>query len=277
MSEPEHKHKIEKMAGGKPVGIFDSGVGGLTVVKEIKKRHPKMPIVYFGDTARVPWGNKSKKVVCRYAGEVAKFLVARGCQEIVIGCNTAPALAGNYLRKKYPKIKFYDVIEPVIEKIRKNPKRRKKILIIGTRGTIASGAYAKKIRKVSRDIKVFSQACPLFVPLVEEGWLNNEVAENIARQYLKKYVIKKNSKINIRLDSIVLGCTHYPLLEKMPRKLLGRDVEIINGAREVAEKISVGVKSIKSDLFYFSDKTNQYQKLAEKILGKKINISIKKL
>lgn len=259
------------------LGVFDSGIGGLTVAKEIKKRHPKIPIVYFGDIARVPWGNKSQKVVCGYASEIVEFLISKGCREIVIACNTASALAGEYLRKKYPKVKFYDVIEPVVGKISREPGSNIKVLVIGTRGTVASGAYENKIKNLKRNIKIYSQACPLFVPLVEEGWTNSEIAESVAKQYLKKYAPGKNARINIGINSVILGCTHYPLLEKMLKKVLGKEVEIISSAEEVAKTINAEEKSKKKDQYYFSDWTQSYQRLAEKILGSKIKINIKKI
>ncbi|MCK9379390.1 MAG: glutamate racemase, partial [Candidatus Moranbacteria bacterium] len=185
------------------IGVFDSGIGGLTVVKEIKKVMPDCSIIYFGDTARYPWGNKNAETVQRYSEEICDFLIAQGVKDIVIACNTASTFAGDYLRKKFPKINFFNVIDPVISRIASELKKKNhkvSVGIIGTRGTIESGVYGKKIKKANPQAKVISQACPLFVSLVEEGMANCKVAEIVVSDYLAK--LKKE-----KVEVLILGCT----------------------------------------------------------------------
>ncbi|MFA5961698.1 MAG: glutamate racemase [Parcubacteria group bacterium] len=253
------------------IGIFDSGIGGLTVAKEIKKANPNCPIVYFGDSARYPWGDKSSDVIRGYAVEITEFLISRGARDIVIACNTASTFAADFLRKKYPKINFYDVIDPVVARVEKERslKRKLKIGVIGTRGTIGSGVYAKKIKALDKVMKVYSRACPLFVPLVEEGLLSGKVTKLVVEKYLKD--LKKK-----RLNMLVLGCTHYPLLKRMIEGYLGKDVQIISSAQEIAQgtkKIFSGKgKKVQQDVYYFSDLVEHYQKNIFQILGQKVII-----
>lgn len=257
------------------IGIFDSGIGGLTVVREIKKRFPNKSIMYFGDTARVPWGNKSKKIVRQYSSEICDFLIAKGCNKIIIACNTASALSSGYLRKKYPKIIFIDVINPTIEKITGIKKTSENNLlrvgVIGTKATIGSKIYEEKIKKESDEIEVFSQACPLFVPLAEENQVTGETAMVIVKDYLS-YL--KEKKINV----LVLGCTHYPLLKDKIRKFLGDEVKIINSAAEAAKQIKSdnfnSVNENKEDQYYFSDWTQNHKNLSKTILNKKIEVEV---
>lgn len=257
------------------VGIFDSGIGGLTVVREIKKRFPDKPIIYFGDTARVPWGNKSEKIVRQYSSEICDFLISKGCSKIVIACNTASALASEYLRKKYPEIIFVDVVNPTIEKIAKIKDDSKpkplKVGVIGTKATIASKAYEEKIKKEGGEIKVLSQACPLFVPLVEENQIGTETTRRIVKEYLG--CLKEEE-----IDVLILGCTHYPLLREKISLFLGRQTKIINSAAEAAKKIKSSnfnpANENRKDKYYFSDWTENHQELSEKILNKKIEVEI---
>ena len=247
------------------IGIFDSGIGGLTVVKEIKKYLPDQQILYFGDTARVPWGNKSKQTVRRYCEEICNFLVSKKATTIVIACNTASALAGEYLEKKFNTVKFYNVIDPCVETIERNGFAT--IGVIGTRATIGSGAYAKKIKSSDKKRKVILIACPLFVPLVEEGWVAGKIPMEIGKKYLKPF---KGHKV----DALVLGCTHYPLLAKMIRGIIGEGPKIISSAQEVAKKISKEITLNKSDQaedqFYFSDWDEHLQAIASLIIKKQV-------
>ncbi len=260
------------------IGVFDSGIGGLTVVKEIKKVMPDCSIIYFGDTARYPWGNKNAETVQRYSEEICIFLIAQGVEDIVIACNTASTFAGDYLRKKFPEINFFNVIDPVVDRIklelsaRKNKNREIKAGVIGTRGTIESGVYEKKIKKSNPRTKVISQSCPLFVSIIEEGMANHGVAEIIAKNYLAK--IKK-----AKVDFLILGCTHYPLLEKTIKKVLGK-VSLISSAKEAAKELAsrkIIHSNIQRDVFYFSDTSSHYDRLTRKILGKKIKVNRKVL
>lgn len=253
------------------IGVFDSGVGGLTVVREIKRAMPDCRIVYFGDTARYPWGNKNAQTVCKYSEEICEFLIAQGVKDIVIACNTASTFAGDYLRKKFSEINFFDVIDPVVRRIEREnfqKNNKTKVGVIGTRGTIESRIYEKKIHGKISNTEIISQACPLFVSLAEEGMANHKIAEIIAKEYLAKM---KNKKINF----LVLGCTHYPLLEKTIKKVLGK-VLIISSAKEVAKELAsrknILASKKENDIFYFSDISGHYDDLAQKILGKKVNV-----
>lgn len=251
------------------IGIFDSGVGGLTVAREMKKKLPEKPIIYFGDTARVPWGNKSPEVVRGYCEQICDFLLSKGATEIIIACNTASAFAAQYLREKYPQVQIYDVIDPVVEKVVKESGDGKdRIGVIGTRGTIASGVYEKKIREKNSELEVFSKACPLFVPMVEEGWTDEVVVRMVVEGYLE-YLKKKG------ISKIILGCTHYPLLKNVISDFLGADVQCIGSDEEVVNSLS-GEKEILAescsgeDRFYFSDLSLDYLQLAGNIYGSEI-------
>jgi len=252
------------------VGVFDSGIGGLTVVREIKKKLPNLRVCYFGDTARVPWGGKSQKTIQKYSEEICDFLILKGAKKIVIACNTASALAGKNLREKYPQIEFFDVIDPVIDRIKREKIER--VGVIGTKGTIGSGIYEKMVKNIDRKNVVFSKACPLLVPLAEEGWVENEIAKDVCEEYLKEFRSKN-------IEALILGCTHYPLLKKSISETVGKKVRIISSAEEVVNKLfSLNFSNVKkTDSFYFSDWTADYQKLSQRILGCKIKANIRKL
>jgi len=266
------------------IGVFDSGVGGLTVVKEIKKLLPDVPIVYFGDTARLPYRNKSAETIQKYSSEIVDFLQSKGCRTIIIACNTASALAADYLRKKYPDLEIYDVVssgaEAVVEvanpsslKLRRG--KAKKAGVIGTTATINSNIYKKKISELDPDIEVYTQACPLFVPLVEEDWIRRPETKKIARVYLKKLKLQK-------IDTLLLGCTHYPLLEKVISGVMGKRTKVIASGEKLAKKLktdlygdSISIMEIESpagDEYFVSDLTPHFEKLARMILNKKIKI-----
>lgn len=250
------------------IGIFDSGVGGLTVVKEIKKVLPDVPIVYFGDTARLPYGNKSRETIQKYSQEIVEFLKNRGCRTIVIACNTASALAADFLREKYPDLKIYDVVSSGAEAI-VEASQTKKVAVIGTKGMIASGAYERKISKIDSSVEVHAAACPLFVHLVEENWINRPETKKIARVYLKDLKLKK-------VDTLLLGCTHYPLLEKVIAGVMGRRTKVIASGEKLAKKLAKEKKDFENgkDEYYVSDLTPHFEKLAQKILGKNIKIKL---
>jgi len=258
-----------------PIGIFDSGLGGLTVMSAITKLMPKEDIIYFGDTAHVPYGSKSKKVVTSFALGISKFLVKHNVKLIVVACNTASALSLDTLRKAI-NIPIIGVIKAGSQMAAENTKN-KKIAVIGTEGTIKSGAYIKEIKKCNKQIQCFSQACPLFVPLVEEGWLNNNVTEQVIKIYL-------NNTINKKIDTIILGCTHYPLLAKTIQKVVGNKINIIDSANAVAYEVEKLLKSKRltnekgkgRHIFYVSDSPEKFQKLGSKFLNKKIK-NVKKV
>lgn len=208
-----------------PVGVFDSGVGGLTVAREIMRQMPKERIVYFGDTARVPYGSKSKDTVIRYSEQIIRFLRTQGVKAIVIACNTASAYALETVKKEL------DI--PIIGVINAGARtavaatRNGKIGVIGTEGTIGSGIYTEVMKQMRPEIEVVGKPCPLFVPLVEEGLLHDSVTDEIASRYLS--VLKGKY-----IDTLVLGCTHYPLLRSTMRRLMGEEVTLVNPAYETA-------------------------------------------
>ena len=208
-----------------PIGVFDSGIGGLTVVHELVRQLPHESIVYFGDTARVPYGPKSPDTVRRYSREIAGFLQEQGVKNIVIACNTATAHALTTLREDFD-MPIVGVVEPGA-RAAVAATTRGHVGVIGTVGTIKSGAYERAIRAIDPDIRVTARACPLFVPLVEEGWTEHEAARLIAREYLEPL-------IDARIDTLVLGCTHYPLLKPLLRDVLGPEVRLIDSAEETA-------------------------------------------
>jgi len=214
----------------RPIGIFDSGIGGLTVFKEIRRALPRERLIYLGDTARVPYGIKSPATVIRYALEDSAFLLKHQVKMLVVACNTASAYSLEIIEERFP-LPTIGVVGPGARAAVAVSKG--KIGVIGTEGTIHSEAYPKAIRRLNPSLAVFSEACPLFVPLVEEGWVDNEIATKVTEHYLAD--LRKNN-----IDTLVLGCTHYPLLKLTIRRVLGNGVQIIDSAEAVcAEVISV--------------------------------------
>lgn len=213
----------------KAIGIFDSGVGGLTVLKEIIKALPQEDTIYFGDTARVPYGTKSPETVTRYSLEIASFLVHRDIKLLVVACNTASACALDALQQTLS-IPVVGVIEPGARRAAAVT-RSGKVGVIGTEGTIRSSAYAKAIKRINPEVEVVTRACPLFVPLAEEGWTDNEVAHLTARTYLA-------GLREAGVDTLVLGCTHYPLLKKVIGETIGEEVKLVDSAEETARTVA---------------------------------------
>lgn len=216
-----------------PVGVFDSGIGGLTVAREIMRQIPEERIVYFGDTARLPYGSKSKETIVRYSRQIIRFLRTQGVKAIVIACNTASAYALDTVAAET------DI--PVIGVINAGAHtavqatRNGKIGVIGTSGTVGSGIYTEVMKRLRPDIEVTGKACPLFVPLVEEGLLHDSVTDEIASRYLNELKGKY-------IDTLVLGCTHYPLLRSTLRRLMGDDVTLVNPAYETALELKALLK-----------------------------------
>jgi len=254
----------------RPIGIFDSGVGGLTVVKQMFKRLPNEEIVYVGDTARVPYGTKSPETIKRFAVENANFLMRFKVKLIVVACNTASSTSLDILREKFS-VPIVGVIKPGAEKAVQIT-RNNKVGIIGTYATIKSKAYEKEIRRFSRDVEVASKACPLFVPLVEEGWLKEKVTLDIVRKYLKPLMAKK-------IDTLILGCTHYPLLKYAISKVAGKQVKIIDSASSVADEVRNILMALgrlsgwkkPRHKYFATDAVEHFVRVGEKFLGTKIN------
>ncbi|QOX79780.1 glutamate racemase [Trichlorobacter lovleyi] len=211
------------------IGIFDSGVGGLTVLRELTKALPQEDTIYFGDTARVPYGTKSPDTVIRYSQEIASFLIKRDIKLLVVACNTASAVALPTLRRSLP-VPVVGVIEPGAKRAAEVT-RSGVVGVIGTSGTIRSSAYSRAIKRLNPDISVLAKPCPLFVPLAEEGWIDNDVTRMTARLYLEELR-------EARVDTLVLGCTHYPLLKKIIAEVMGPDVTLVDSAEETARTVA---------------------------------------
>jgi len=250
----------------KAIGVFDSGVGGLTVVKELIRQLPYEDIVYFGDTARVPYGTKSKETVVRFSIENILFLLKHNVKLICIACNTSSSVAFPVITSHF-KVPIIGVIGPGAKEA-VYATRNKRIGVIATPSTVKSNAYNSQIRQLDASITVTSVACPLFVPLVEEGWLDGSVVRQVAEVYLKP--LKDN-----RVDTVILGCTHYPLLKPVIKKVMGKQVLLIDSARQVAmetKRILEEQGMLNSCRkpryrFYVSDNPGSFGLLARRFLG----------
>ncbi|MBI3601448.1 MAG: glutamate racemase [Candidatus Omnitrophica bacterium] len=219
---------LHRLNPNSPIGVFDSGLGGLTVVKELLAVLPDENIVYFGDTARVPYGTKSRETIIRYSREIVGVLLKYKVKMVVVACNTASSLALDVLKKECP-VPVVGVIDPGAKKAALSTKS-KKVGIIATSSTIKSGQYARRLKVFEPRVRVMSQPCPLFVPLVEEGWLANDITRRVAHEYLDE--LKKAG-----VDTLILGCTHYPLLKRTIASVMGPGVMLIDSAREVALEV----------------------------------------
>ncbi|MBP3351262.1 MAG: glutamate racemase [Lachnospiraceae bacterium] len=254
---------------GSPIGVFDSGVGGLTVVKEIMHQMPNEKIVYFGDTARVPYGSKSKDTVTRFSRQIVRFLETFDVKTIVVACNTASAYALEELEKESP-IPIIGVVKPGA-KAAVDVTRNGKIGVIATEATISSGIYNEYITKLNKDVTIYGKACPLFVPLVEEGLLEDPVTDEIARRYLTEL-------IDLDIDTLILGCTHYPLIRSTLGKIMGKEVSLVNPAYETALELKelLEERGLLNDRhpalgenqyrFFVSDKAEKFKTFANSII-----------
>jgi glutamate racemase len=244
------------------IGVFDSGVGGLTVVAALKRRLPGESILYLGDTARLPYGSKSPETVTRYTRRNIEFLTERGVKAVVVACNTASALALPHLD---PHVPTWGVIEPGARKAAEVSRGR--VGVIATEATVRSDAYPRALRALRPDLEILSQPCPLFVPLVEEGWYNDPVTAQVAERYLRPL-------LDAGIDTLVLGCTHYPLLKPVLQRVAGPDVTLVDSADSVAEMVATGLgerglTATREAVHHFcvTDSGETFQKLAGRILG----------
>jgi glutamate racemase len=254
-----------------PIGVFDSGLGGLTVAKEMMRQLPAERLVYVGDTARVPYGPKAPSTVRRYSREIGSFLEAEGAKAVVIACNTATAHALAALRAELH-VPVLGVIEPGA-RAAVRATRSGTIGVIGTAGTIRSGAYERAIRELAPDARIAAQPCPLFVPLVEEGWVDREATRLVAREYLQPLS-------DAGVDTVVLGCTHYPLLKPVLAEILGADVRLIDSAAETAAEtrrilaergLETASRASPIHRFVASDDSSQFLRLGERFLGRALD------
>jgi len=258
-------YMIDKNA---PVGVFDSGVGGLTVAREIMRNLPSEKIVYFGDTARVPYGSKSKDTVIRYSSQIVHFLREQNVKAIVIACNTASAFALEAVQDKLD-IPVLGVIEAGA-RVAAEETKNKRVGVIGTVGTVGSGIHESYLKRLNPEITVIGKACPLFVPLVEEGWLHDPVTVEVASRYLQELKDEQG-------DTLILGCTHYPLIRSTIQEVMGEKVRLVNPAYETAlelkslltkmDLLSTGEQQAEFPYrFYVSDLADEFKEFANSIL-----------
>ncbi len=264
------------MNDNRPIGVFDSGVGGLTVAKEIKRLLPYENIIYFGDTEHLPYGDKSKEAITKYTVQITEFLVEIGCKAIVVACNSATSNSIAEIKKAAGDIPVVDVISPVTKKVAFE--LHQNVGLIATKATVNSHAYKKSIRKLNKHIKVTELATPLLVPIIEEGFRNTAVSKNAIDSYLS---YKKFEDI----ETIILGCTHYPLIQKEVEAAFKGRVKVVNSPLIVVNEL-IHILEKKNLLagkqepayhFYLSDYTNNFAKLAKNFFGKSIKLEQKKL
>ncbi|HOJ03845.1 MAG TPA: glutamate racemase [Bacteroidota bacterium] len=250
------------------IGVFDSGIGGLTVVRALMRRLPHENITYFGDTARVPYGSKSAEVVREYAFEDTRFLLDRGVKAIVVACNTVSAIAIDSLRSHFD-LPIIGMIQPGAEAAAKET-RSGRVGVIGTLATIASDSYTRALKTMDRRMAVYSQACPLFVPLAEEGWSDHPVSQMVADEYLHDFHQRD-------IDTLILGCTHYPILRSVIQRSVGSQVRLIDSGEAAAVEVERELRDL--DLlnplfdqpnyeFFVSDVPQKFKQLGEIFLGK---------
>lgn len=253
-----------------PIGIFDSGVGGLTVFRALERRLPNESLIYLGDTARVPYGTRSKETIERYALEDARFIQSQNVKAIVIACNTASAMASSILRESCS-VPVLGVIRPGSREAISQTRNRR-IGLIATEATVNSGAYEKAMRAMRDDLDIISRACPLFVPLAEEGWANHPVTLQVAEEYLRDL-------IDDDVDTLVLGCTHYPILRTVIEQVMGSEVALIDSGEAVADVVAKMLEENnlmrestepRRESFYVTDSAARFRRVAEIFLGRSI-------
>lgn len=210
----------------RPIGIFDSGVGGMTVLAELKKHFPNEDLIYLGDTKNFPYGDKSKENIIKLSTKCASYLISKDVKLIIIACGTATSQALEELKKIY-RLPIEGIIRATVEDIKKDQNNNLKIGIIATEGTIKSNKWEEELKKEIKNVEVINKACPLLAPMAEQGWTSNAVAKEAIKEYMKPFKERK-------IDKIVLGCTHYPLFKELIRRELGNEVEIINTGEKIA-------------------------------------------
>lgn len=265
------------MRKGKSIGVFDSGFGGLDILREIVKELPEYNYIYFGDTARTPYGSRSQEVIYKFTEQAVNFLFKKGCELIIISCNTSSSEAlrkiqRHYLPKEYPGKRVLGVIIPAAEKAFELTCNNR-IGVIGTESTIASSTFLRELKKLNPKVKVFTKACPLLVPIVEAGEENSQATNLILKNYLSPLIRKK-------IDTLILGCTHYGLLKNKIKKIAGKRIKIVSEGKIVAKKLKGYLKrhpEIENNLgkerktiFFTTDLTDKFKTLGSKFYGKRI-------
>lgn len=263
--------KNSRKATLQPIGVFDSGLGGLTVVREMRRVLPAESIVYFGDLARLPYGTKSKEQIQTYSVQNTLFLIKHKVKAVVIACNSSASAAYQFIKSNF-NLPIIDVIDPAVEDAVATT-RNGRIGVIATRATVESGAYEKGLIRKKSGIKVFQEPCPLFVSLVEEGWLTGAVTRDIAKIYLKPILSKK-------IDTLILGCTHYPMLRESIQAVVGDKIRLIDSISPTVSRLRqtlerknlINETSRKGEMrLYVSDKPRNFVRLGEKFLGEKLD------
>lgn len=256
------------------IGLFDSGIGGLTVLREVAKLLPNVTLVYFGDTARTPYGNKSAEVVSAYGLEATKFLVERGAKAIIVACNTVSAVGLQAIKQAYPKLPVFDVVTPAVEAVVRLPQAHR-IGVMGTRALVGSGIY-QRLLKQHNSYEVVAHAAPLLVPLVEEGWLDKPETKRIIKSYLTPF---KQAQV----DTLVLACTHYPLLKTLIQARVAKRTVVVDPAEETARVVAAWVlqhpevsepATGAGSHFYVTDLTPQTQAIAQAWLKRAIKLEL---
>ena len=270
------KDSKEKKAEIRPIGVFDSGIGGLTVVAALRKLLPNESIVYIGDTARVPYGGKTQATIERYSVELTGLLLAERAKCVVVACNTASALAVTRLQEDF-RVPITGVIEPGAQAAVKATKNGK-VAVIGTRATVNSRAYERAIEEIDNSIEVYAEACPLFVPLIEEGWLDDPVTDSVIARYLEQV-------LRFGADTLVLGCTHYPLIREAIQRHVGPDITLVDSAQNTAlavqkvlkqNKLAVPAKTVGKLRVSLTDQSTGFLRVAEEALRLQVgNVHLK--
>ncbi len=264
-----------------PIGIFDSGVGGLTVAAAVRRLLPNEKIIYFGDTAHLPYGDKSANSIQSYSQKIAEFLIDNDCKIILIACNTASAYANEIVKStiatRFAGIKVVNVIDPIVNNITKK-RKYKRVGVIGTKGTIRSGSYPQRIIQQNHRLEVVSLATPLLVPMIEEGFIYDDISNAIIRSYLSQDKLKN-------IDALILGCTHYPIIKNQIRKFFNFDVDVIDSSQVVATQL----RSILADAnllnsaenpehqFIISDYTEMFENIARMFFDEEIHLQCKNI
>lgn len=254
----------------RPIGMFDSGVGGLTILKEVKKTMPNEEIIYLGDTKRFPYGSKSKESIIEISRNCIKYLISKNVKLIVIACGTATSQSLDVLKQEFD-IPIIGIIEPTVKYLKENVHNKETIGVIATQGTIKSNAWENKILEQVDNVKIINEAAPLLATMAEQGWTNNKVA---------KYTIKEYMKCFKKVNRLILGCTHYPMFEELMKKELSKEVDIINTGEKVAKYLNTylensGMKNdetIKEDTIYLTDIDSGFVDISKKLLQKNITI-----
>jgi len=263
-----------RAANERPIGVFDSGIGGLTVLKALSQAMPGEDFIYLGDTARLPYGTKSNEVIIRYSKENTEFLLAKGIKMLVVACNTSSAVALDAIASQ-TMVPVIGVIEPGARAAAK-ASRRGKIGVIGTEATIASGAYTRAIQRLSPRAEIYTRACPLLVPLAEEGWIDNEIAERTVAIYLES--LKPSG-----IDTLLLGCTHYPLLREMFVRILGAGVKIVDSATATALEVRARLRMLRllkrggngSQSFFVTETPDRFVRVGRRFLGPQVESAVR--